>query len=349
MSSYSILIVDDEPMIRRGLQKLVETSGRPIGTIRLASSAEEALVQLEAQLPDFVLTDIRLPEMDGIELCRLIQLRGWPVQVAVISGYGEFQYAQKCLSYGVKEYLLKPIKTEELERVLDKLIDEAEGGSQRTLSIGDCEAYMTRIGDSIWYLQEQELHAALEDWRLYVQSIGLQPRVLARLLLDNLSNLIRSLNTRDVYPFDAVRTAEWTADGQTAATLFALFKQAALGMYDYLHLKRRGFAIDPIEAAKEYIDTHLNKEVSLDEVAQHLGLNSSYFSQLFKQTTQETFVHYRMKKRMERAKWLLERESYRMSDIALEIGYIDYSHFAKTFKKWFGVSPTEYRAKLGLD
>jgi two-component system response regulator YesN len=345
---YEVLIVDDEPIIRKGLKKMLENSGRPISGIRLASSGEEAIVLLEEQFSHFVFTDIRMPDMDGLELSENIRQRGWPLQIVVVSGFGEFAYAQKCLSYGVKEYLLKPVRSADIERILDKLINEVRTGSKQNLSMREFEVFMERISEAVWYLKTEEAAKSLDDWRQYTETLNLDQAGMVRLYQDALDRVVKLLNAKGIYTFEEIY-----GFGEDKATNRALvyqnFEDAVFRMLQYLQRKRKGNLIDPIEAAKEYIGSHLNDEISLEEVADYLGLNPSYFSQLFKQSTQETFVHFRMKKRMELAQQLLQNASYRMCDIAQEVGYTDYSHFAKTFKKWFGVSPTEFRNNLGIE
>ena len=348
---YDVLIVDDEPIIRKGLTKMVEVSGRPIADIRVASSGEEALERIKESLPHFVFTDIRMSDMDGLELSRIIQQEGWPLQVVIISGFEEFQYAQKCLSYGVKVYLLKPVRQVEIGSVLDKLIDGAGKSHARpSLSMRSFDSGMERISDAIWQLDESNLHTSLANWKRYTDGLELSMPQRVQLCQDGLDRVNKLLNQKDIYPFESAAnaTSAWHASPDEAE-LFMKFEQAVFAVFEHLQHKRKGNVIDPIEAAKAYIESHLNKEVKLEEVAEYLGLNPSYFSQLFKQTTQETFVHYRTKKRMELAQRLLHHASHRMYDIAEEVGYTDYSHFAKTFKKWFGISPTEYRSNLGID
>jgi|GEM_PF-433439 len=349
-AGYNVLIVDDEPIIRKGLKKMIEVSGRPINAIHVASSGEEALERLKESLPHFVFTDIRMSDMDGIELARIIQKQGWPLQVVVISGYGEFQYAQQCLSYGVKEYLLKPVRTDEMNSVLDKLIDGAGKSNARTsVPVRQFEIGMDQISDAIWYLHEDRLSESLSDWKRYTDALHLMRQDRVQLYQDGLNRVVKLLNQKDVYPFHQMPDLPTESSETDEPHIHQHFEQAIRSIFQDLQRKRKGNVIDPIEAAKDYIESHLNKEVSLEEVAVYLGLNPSYLSQLFKQTTNETFVHFRMKKRMEQAQRLLHHASHRMYDIAEEVGYTDYSHFAKTFKKWFGVSPTEYRSKLGIE
>src|SRR5690606_22268501 len=94
---------------------------------------------------------------------------------------------------------------------------------------------------------------------------------------------------------------------------------------------------------------HLADEITLDMMAQRVGMSSTYFSHIFKKETKETFVQYRTRIRMERAKEQLGIPHHRIIDICHAVGYVDYPHFTMTFSKYFGYSPMEYRAKLGID
>jgi len=134
----NLLIVDDEKNIRFGLKMMIEREFPEVYDIRMASQGEEALQLLRAQPADIVITDIRMPVMDGIRLIEsLAELEGTgaakPV-VLILSGYEDFEYAKAAIRYQVKEYLLKPIRREELFAALRKteeaLIRQAEVDSR---------------------------------------------------------------------------------------------------------------------------------------------------------------------------------------------------------------------------
>ncbi|MFK7692828.1 response regulator [Paenibacillus sp. HJGM_3] len=348
-----ILIVDDEPMIRQGLKAMVAQLGDPITAIHLAENGEEALNRIEKRLPDVVLTDIRMPRMDGLELCRELAQRENEIPVIVISGYHDFEYAQKCLSYGVKEYILKPVNKKNLHDTLLKLIGKLQKQrAQARLSAFDFEPWIEAAEDAIWTMQDARLEEQLDTLREQIEPYGTERMLLSEFLQKLYAQLARKLQARNVAlalpAWEAAAVAEPVTDEATQR-VFEAFAERTRGLLKELRTRRKGKLKDPIEEAKEYIDRHLAKEVSLEEVAEQLGFNPSYFSQLFKLTTNETFVQYRIKRRMERAKQLLEQPHYRIVDISYEIGYADHAHFTKTFKKMEGCSPSEYRQKLGID
>lgn len=110
-----VLIVDDEPVHVRGIIKHVNWGKLGFDKVVGALSAKEALRGLKKESFDLVITDINMPEINGLELIRRIHLLGNQTNIMIISGYNEFAYAQEAIRLGVCAYILKPVKTEEIE------------------------------------------------------------------------------------------------------------------------------------------------------------------------------------------------------------------------------------------
>ncbi|MFV0400798.1 MAG: helix-turn-helix domain-containing protein [Oscillospiraceae bacterium] len=98
-----------------------------------------------------------------------------------------------------------------------------------------------------------------------------------------------------------------------------------------------------IELARDFITAHYGEELSLDDVAAHVSMNSAYFSRFFKQQTGEHFIAYLCRIRMERAAELLADPSYKVYEICDCVGYQSKHHFYKLFKKHTGMTPLAYR------
>lgn len=127
----SLLIVEDEKLIRQGIRTMAQRCGVPIDTILECSNGEMALEVLKEQDIDVMFTDIRMPKMDGIRLVQEVsKLENKPLIVAV-SGYDDFSYAVEMLRNGVKEYILKPVEREIITEVLSRLNAEIEQKKSR--------------------------------------------------------------------------------------------------------------------------------------------------------------------------------------------------------------------------
>lgn len=116
-----IVIVEDEGQIRTGLAKLVERISKSYTVVGCAVNGLQGLSCIKEQHPDVVITDVRMPEMDGLEMIAALTAAGTTSKFIIISAYSEFSYAQKAISFGVSEYLLKPASMAELAQSLRKL------------------------------------------------------------------------------------------------------------------------------------------------------------------------------------------------------------------------------------
>ncbi|MBP5151741.1 MAG: response regulator [Lachnospiraceae bacterium] len=116
-----VFLADDEIVIREGIRESFPWDETPYQLVGEAPDGEMALPMIRDTNPDIVITDIKMPFMDGIELCRVLRAQMPWIGIIVLSGYDEFEYARQCIQLGVREYLLKPINVEELKDVLDKV------------------------------------------------------------------------------------------------------------------------------------------------------------------------------------------------------------------------------------
>ncbi|MEV5025765.1 response regulator transcription factor [Paenibacillus sp. LPE1-1-1.1] len=122
---YSIMIVDDEAGVRNSIKAKIDWQASGFHIAAEASNGEEALSLLqERSLPDVLLTDIRMPQMDGIGLINACKLLYPSLKIVVLSGYSDYTYMQAAIQAGVKDYLLKPVGRRELVALLEKLSNE---------------------------------------------------------------------------------------------------------------------------------------------------------------------------------------------------------------------------------
>ncbi|UUZ78841.1 response regulator [Paenibacillus sp. P26] len=142
-----LMIVDDEPIIRSGLQKMAQSYAQKFEQIETAENGIVALERIALSEPDLLLTDIRMPKMDGLELCKQVHERYPHMLMVVVSGYDDFDYAQKCLSYGVKHYLLKPVTPPDLHEAFDQIL---KSRSQGYIPFSRYVDWLERVEQSIW-------------------------------------------------------------------------------------------------------------------------------------------------------------------------------------------------------
>ena len=115
---YTVIVADDEEEIRRGIIKKVKWEELGFQVIGEAANGADALELVEKLEPDLLLTDIRMPFLSGIELARSVREVCPTVQIAFLSGFDDFSYAQQAIQYNIISYMLKPISSLELEEEL---------------------------------------------------------------------------------------------------------------------------------------------------------------------------------------------------------------------------------------
>ncbi|MGN7360715.1 response regulator transcription factor [Paenibacillus sp. SAF-054] len=142
---YNILVVDDEPLICKGLAGLLNASGLGIGKIMTATSGEEALDYIRMENIDLLITDIQMGKMNGIELMHQAKIvKPW-VQTIIISAHETFQYAQMAIRLGARDYLIKPLNSEQfLDSVRSVLLkmDKPLPRTEEVLSAGHEDFHM---------------------------------------------------------------------------------------------------------------------------------------------------------------------------------------------------------------
>jgi two-component system, response regulator YesN len=257
MDTKTILIVDDEQKTREGLKKTLEIWSEGSHEILSAVDGPEAFHIFHKTKVHLLITDVSMPEMDGLKLLKKIKDDGHHPVVMIVSGYPDFEYAQEAIRLGVINYLLKPLSKQKLiEAVMQAL--ETEASRERT-------EYMEKVAD-------QEL-----------------------LRIDGKDDHARS----------------------------------------------------PIKEAISYVNDHLNRQISLKEVAEFVHLNASYFSVLFKEQTRLTFSEYITRKKIQMAKNLLLTTDLSIEEIAHKTGYQTAKYFIKLFRELEGTTPSKYR-KISL-
>lgn len=128
---YQLIIVDDEAVIRKGLRDYIDWKSMGFRVADTFEDGKEALEYLDSHKVDVVVTDIEMAEVSGLELAKQISQSGRGTKVIIISGYKEFEYARKAVEYGVENYLLKPIRMEEVTEIFGKIAENLDAANAK--------------------------------------------------------------------------------------------------------------------------------------------------------------------------------------------------------------------------
>ncbi|WP_338554313.1 response regulator [Paenibacillus sp. KS-LC4] len=224
MTIKKLLIVDDEKNIRIGLKTMIEREFPDHYHIRLAIHGVDALAQYESEQADIVITDIRMPVMDGLELIKQVmkqpEEKRKPVFI-ILSGYDEFTYAKAAIEYQVRDYILKPIRRDELFESLRKSENflQAQAELARKTAEGDKYREQVRMSRLKEWLSQGELMDGQEegarlDLDIPFEAITLPCHVA---ILSYKSENGEALNRDELEPL------AWSLLGQLGGTIAASF------------------------------------------------------------------------------------------------------------------------------
>lgn len=532
-----VFLVEDEMVIRNGIVKSINWEKEGYRLVGEASDGELAYPMILKEKPDILLTDIKMPFMDGLELSRLVKQELPDTKILIFSGYDEFEYAKEAIRIGVTEYLLKPVSSAQLLEVMRRISKQIEQDREERemlrqyqedmkenvererqnffshvirgeVSIGEavkngkkygmdlsagfysiilfkifstpeenivsehiwkiCEKIETKV-DEILYayyfqrgidgwvflltaeskeqMEERQKNLCdclaeimknerkveyfggigkpVERIRNLGQSFRDAERIFAERFTRQSNQFLSGFEKMDVYKDDEFQIKDLGDVGKSREmiekflnngtkeeleefmdTYFIRMKEDKLQStlmrqyiimdiyivimsfcekidavnHDYQQeteklkstiqnmnsvseirlyitymlnqaielrdsISKKRYA-DIIKAAEKMISEHyMSEEISLNSVADSVGMSPSYFSSVFSKESGKTFVEFLTETRMEKAKELLMCSALKTSEIGYEVGYKDPHYFSYIFKKTQGCSPKDYRAR----
>lgn len=252
---YKLLIVDDEYEIRNGLRNYFPWDQIGFEVVSCIDNGRKALDFIQKNSVDVLLCDVKMPVLTGIDVAKQLHSEGSKIKIVFLSGYRDFEYARKAMTYGVKTYITKPTKYNEL--------------------------------------------------------------------LETFTNMKNELDRENTIRSDKINE---NRDGASSVDL--------------------SFDCRIIDIIKQYIASNY-RVVTLEGAAGQVHMNPFYVSRFFKQKTGQNFSDYVISVKMTKALELLKDIRYKTYEVSEMIGYSNAKNFTRTFKRYYGKSPKEYKYSAG--
>lgn len=343
---YRIMMIDDEYAIHLSLRKLVERSGLRIVVTGEAEDGVEALQMLENSRPDIIVTDICMPEMDGLEFIRRVRESHPQMHFIILSGHDNFEFARQALRYGVSDFLLKPIDPAQFHTTLERACRELDNRkarfSRQTEWTLAQQRYKARLAELLYSADEQGALEQIREIMALFETRGPEEVSLARYAHMLMQDLLFALEERGLLLAMDIGEDQWPQDDPLACN--SQIQDKVKEMLALIKGSRNLGSRHNIQKAKRYIEeNYAMEDLSLQEVADAVGMSVTYLSRTFKSETNTNFVKYLVQVRMEKARELLAKSELSAQETAYRVGFSDYVHFSKTFKKFHGLTPSAYR------
>lgn len=162
-----LLIIDDEEWILEGLKLILPWNEMGIELTDTAQNGQEAIEIIENEHPTIVLTDIRMPLLDGLEIAKYVFDKAMETEVIIVSGYSDFEYARQAIKYNVSAYLTKPIDADELRVAISNIIRKLQSQREQICMANRFKEMEVNRMLSKQYLSEREINADFKDEKVY--------------------------------------------------------------------------------------------------------------------------------------------------------------------------------------
>lgn len=353
---YKVVIIDDEPWTRASIKSLVDWSELDMGVVGEASDGQSGLSLVNQLRPDIIITDVKMPGIDGLELLRVLRSQNCHAKTIVISGYDDYSYIRNALKLNVTDYLLKPVKPEVLQEQLMRCVEQLE--VENIQKEYDACAFMSVGWVSDYMLLREQLYnsltagerALMKDQikqleRLIVKN---EPSVSVRVMICIYYDLIhlleqyivmRGYTAEEIFP-DQELSFEFY-EGVTLSNMLDFVSMLYLKAADNIEMYIKMHNHVNVQRIKDYVDVNYTGSISLQQVASMFYISKEYLSKVFKQFTGQSFTCYITELRMKKAKSLICSYKVPIKDVVLMVGYADQAHFYKTFRKYYGMPPGE--------
>ena len=375
---YKVFLAEDEIVVREGIRNSIPWEKTPYTMTGEAPDGEVALSMILDIKPDILITDIRMPFIDGLALSRIVKKTLPWIKIIILSGHDEFEYAREAISIGVEEYLLKPVSSQEMLKTLEKMAKRIdlekeellglkslksqsrpsqanETGLGREVSGFDPAGLLNIDGDifvtKLKYAAKKDIDSIVQEYiTMLGNSWGENPILIYFLfgeIIVSASKIAEPLggNIKEIAPFSLSHETTQEITGSPEA-FSRIIKTLLAALFEFRDSHTTGRYQSIIVKAKEYIDGNFAaSDISLYSTAAHVGISPNHLSTVFAQETGENFIEYLTKVRIERAKLLLKSTAMKSSDIASETGFSDPNYFSYIFKKNTGLSPREFRLR----
>lgn len=263
---YQLLIVDDQPDLVEDLSTNLPWKSINISTVYRAYSAAEALNILKVHPIDIVITDIRMPGLSGLDLIEMIRSSWVDVKCILLSGYNDFEYAQRAIQQQATDYLLKPVDDDELISTVRRAIDELE---TRWLEVSSHQQAMTSIKNNLPVLQSHLL-----------ESLLLQEKIDSEQLAEQLNMLELPIAVDSPFYMMLLRMEDYfyeQSENDHSLLQYAICNIAEhlfLDDYQLWYIKDRYdyyvFLILPKQASSDHSDMHIMNAEVIERKAAHL-------------------------------------------------------------------------------
>ena len=343
-----VMIVDDDVNVRKCLRKLVPWEKLGYGIVAEAGDGIDGIQRFRETNPDVVITDLKMPGMDGEVFCQKIRAISDKVSIIFLSAYERFTAAKISLQYGVTDYILKPLDPQKIEQVIIILKDISNNrqSSRVFFSLINDERLRQEFMEQLRIRNVDYINRFLENMSGYPSKDYVLIHSAACVMLKLLLQVTEESNEKQ-FKRDEIfaQLDSYTRKMDVTGFVNEIFSEYLQN--DSNTDTENNFNNKMIGRIKAYVTENVsNSQLSVASVADYFDFSEDYLGFIFKRYTDTTLISYITHIRLNYACRLLKNTRFPVKDIAQMVGYSNANYFCRVFKKQLGITPNDYRKRL---
>lgn len=339
---YKTLLVFDNCDLLKELQELpIWGACSEFEITTVLRDGLSAYRELKRNHYNLVISEIRITGLDGLQLLRRVKNERLCSHVVLCSEFSDFDYARQGIILGAFDYLVKPLRTDVVLTMFNRIKNEAFKDLTTEIYYGEeILSYFREKNNEIYTYLSKTLNSIYSENGDYLSADKMLRQIYETVInevYDENEWLDLYISQHDFYLMDGI--CEGKLDSYKE-----FYEKNIIKLYElYWELFPK---VDNEQIAKAivYILNNPESELKQKDLAAQMYMNTSYFSTVFGTHTKLRFVDYLLNVRLYRAAYLLRKSPLKIAEIAGRLDYKDTGYFSLLFKKKFGVTPSEYRA-----
>ncbi len=342
-----VLLIDDDPLMLEVLQTKVPWDKYSYTVMGAAANGEIALQMMKTTMPDLIVTDVKMPVMNGLDFCEAVRRLNDEIPIVLLSAYEDMETARLAMKYNVTEYILKPLSDGNLQLLCTVMEEQAHTRAQQAFYTGirtparrdEIVAHLAQM-DLPWFCDffirftdcfSARFQAVREACTIMIELLYSSRPDGRRQIAEQLKALADCFTKMDMVSF-----------------VTELYDHV-LNVDDYAPVQV-DYQDGIFQQICSYIDNHFAEpEFSAITLSDRFHFSADHISRLFSRRTGTTLNAYIGQKRMVTAEALLHNFDLPINEVAVRSGFRDQNYFARIFRRQMNVTPSEYRRKLQLE
>ncbi|MGI6010044.1 MAG: response regulator transcription factor [Ruminococcus sp.] len=364
-----ILIIEDEEIEQRAFQKFISQFFPEVKLLEGARNGIDGLLTVEEENPDLLLLDIQMPDMDGLTLLKKIREKGYRGKIIIQTAYDYFDYVQTALNQGADAYILKPaaddVMCDTISRCLKALSLEQSSERERQTEkeqLNDMREYIVR--ETAKKIQIRNMSQMFTEGKISEHGSRIIKEIAESFLKCIKSTDLKTgqrqiMESWSVFWHEVKRMNDsdlpdsiWKADMEEIQSkmtreelLHWLEWKIETALLQILNRKEDTYHIF-LRQAMSYIKAHYREDISLQQIADEVGISSYYLSHLFSEQVGKSITNYILDLRIQHMFQMLEKEDLTIKELAGELGYRDVAYFSRVVKKSTGKTVGEIKRQI---